>query len=150
MILSFPSRIANYDRCCMPFAAYSMQYGNMQYAIIQTSTGPLTFSLCTNKTLLLVSMILHLPVFRIRKFFGLPDPDPLVRGPYPESDPSSHQAKIVRKNCVLLFVTFYDSLYLKNNVNVPLKSNKQKNLEKICFWKVTDEKSRIRNWIRIC
>jgi hypothetical protein len=25
MILSFPSRIANYDRCCMQFAAY---YGN--------------------------------------------------------------------------------------------------------------------------
>jgi hypothetical protein len=42
-----------------------------------------------------------LPIRRIRMFSGLLDsnPDPLVRGMYPDPDPYSiyHQAKIVRK-----------------------------------------------------
>jgi len=43
----------------------------------------------------------------------------------------------------------YDFLSLKNDVNVPLKSNKQKNYFFIDVLKVTDEKSRIRISIRI-
>ncbi len=48
-------------------------------------------------------------------FFGLPDP--LVRGmdPDPENLDSYY------------FVTLFDFLSLKNYVNVPSKSNKQKN-----------------------
>jgi hypothetical protein len=55
-------------------------------------------------------------------FLGLPDPDPLVKGI--DSDPY-HQAKIVRKTC---FVTSLDFLSLKNDVNVPSKSDKPKNI----------------------
>ncbi len=50
-----------------------------------------------------------------------------------------------------LVTTFNDFLSLKNDINVPSKSNKQKNLEKIIFvgiLKVTDEKSRIQIPIR--
>ncbi len=42
----------------------------------------------------------------------------------------------------------YDFLSLKNDVTVPSKSNKQKNLFFVAFLKVTDEKSRIRSWMR--
>jgi hypothetical protein len=48
-------------------------------------------------------------------------------------------------------VTFFDSLSLKNDVNVPSKSIKQKNRKKIFLvvvLSVTDEKSRIRIRIR--
>jgi hypothetical protein len=58
-------------------------------------------------------------------FLGLPDPDPLVRGMDTDPDPS-----IIKKNCKknfnsYCFVTFYYFLSLKNDVNVPSKSNKQ-------------------------
>ncbi len=75
------------------------------------------------------------PVFRIRihVFFGLPDPDPLVRGldPDPALDPSIIMQKYVlhKKNLEsYYFATLCDFLSLKNNVNVPSKSNKQKKL----------------------
>ncbi len=60
-----------------------------------------------------------------------------------------HQAKIVRKTLISTFLgRFYDFLSLKSDVNVPSKSNKQKNLgKKIIFvgiLKAADEKSRIR------
>jgi hypothetical protein len=45
------------------------------------------------------------------------------------------------------FLTFYDFLSMKNDVNVPSKSNKQKNLDKKFFvgvLKTNDENSRIR------
>jgi hypothetical protein len=31
--------------------------------------------------------------FRIHKFFGLPDPDPLARGTHPDPDPSIFKQK---------------------------------------------------------
>jgi hypothetical protein len=57
---------------------------------------------------------------------GLPDPDPLVRGidPAPDPDPSIIMQK---KNLdSYYFVTLFVFLSLKNDVNVPSKSNKQK------------------------
>ncbi len=65
------------------------------------------------------------PVFRIRihrihMFLGLQDPDP---------DPSIIMQKNSKKNLdSLYFVTLFDFLSLKNDVNVPSKSNKQKKL----------------------
>jgi hypothetical protein len=60
-------------------------------------------------------------------FLGLPDPDPLVRGMGSGSGSFYHQAKIVKKNLdSYCFVTLLDFLSLKNDVNVPSKSNKQK------------------------
>jgi hypothetical protein len=50
---------------------------------------------------------------RIHMFLGLQDPDPLVRGMDPDPDPSI----IMQKS-------------LKNDVNVPSKSNKEKKLLK--------------------
>ncbi len=50
-------------------------------------------------------------------FFGLLDPDPLVRGMDPDPDPSiisKNSKKNVNSYC---FVTFYD-LSLKNDVNI--------------------------------
>jgi hypothetical protein len=44
------------------------------------------------------------------------------------------QAKIVRKTLIAIVLgLLYDFLYLKNDVNVPAKSNKQKNLEEKKF-----------------
>ncbi len=60
-------------------------------------------------------------------FLGLPDPDPLVRGMDPDPAPSS--CKNSKKNLdSLYFVIFFYFLSLKNDVNVPSKSNKQKKL----------------------
>jgi hypothetical protein len=72
-------------------------------------------------------------------FFGLPDPDSLVRGMDP--DPASGSGsglwiRILLSSCKnnkknlesYYFVTLFDILSLKNNVNVPSKSNKQKKL----------------------
>ncbi len=59
-------------------------------------------------------------------FLGLldPDPDPLVRSMDPD-----HKAKIVRNTLVSAVLRLlFDFLSLKNDVNVPLKSNKQENL----------------------
>jgi hypothetical protein len=89
---------------------------------------------------------------------SVPDPDPHVFGP-PGSGSTSqrygsgsfyHHAKIVKKNLdSFYFVTLFDFLSLKNDVNVPSKRNKQKNCRKNLFFvgilKVNDENS----WIRI-
>ncbi len=61
-------------------------------------------------------------------FLGLPDPDLLVRGMDPDPDPDLLSAS---KNCKesldsYCFVAFLDFLSLKNDVNVPSKSKKQK------------------------
>ena len=71
-------------------------------------------------------------------FLGLPDPDPdpLVRGmdtdPVPALDPDPDPSIIMQKNKKnpesYYFVTLFDFLSLKNNVNVPSKGNKQKKL----------------------
>ena len=61
-------------------------------------------------------------------FLGLQDPDPLVRGMDPAPDPSITMQKQYKKNFdSYYFVTHFDFLSLKNDVNVPSKSNKQKN-----------------------
>ncbi len=60
------------------------------------------------------------PVFRIHMFLDLLDPDPLVRGTDP--DPS---IIMIPTACHILFYF----LSLKNDVNVPSKSNKRKNLK---------------------
>ncbi len=69
-------------------------------------------------------------------FLGLqdPDPDPLVRGmdPHPALDPDP---SIIMKNSKKnldssYFVTLFEFLSLKNDVNVASKSHKQKNCVK--------------------
>jgi hypothetical protein len=61
-------------------------------------------------------------------FLGLPDPDPLVRDMDPDPD-SSSSCKNSKKNLdSYYFVTLFDFLSLKNDVNVASKSNKQKKL----------------------
>jgi hypothetical protein len=72
-------------------------------------------------------------IHRIHMFLGLPDPDPLVRGldpdPALDPDPSSIMQNI-KENLLdsYYFVTLFDFLSLKNDVNVASKSNKQKKL----------------------
>ena len=67
-------------------------------------------------------------------FLGLQDPDPLVRGMDPDPDPAldpdpSIIMQISKKNLdSYYFVTLIDFLSLKNDVNVPSKSNEQKKL----------------------
>jgi hypothetical protein len=67
-------------------------------------------------------------------FLGLPDPDPLVRGMDPGTDPAPDPSIIMQNSKKNLdsfyFVTLFDFLSLKNYVNVPSKSNKQKNCVK--------------------
>jgi hypothetical protein len=60
-------------------------------------------------------------------FFGLPDPDPLVRGMvWIRIRILLSSCKINKKNLEsYYFVTLFDFLCLKNNVNVPSKSNRQ-------------------------
>ncbi len=57
---------------------------------------------------------------RIRMFLGLLDPDPLVRGMVPD---------LAKKNLdSYRFFDFFDFfIFLEDDVNVPSKSNKQKN-----------------------
>ncbi len=58
-------------------------------------------------------------------FLVLPDPDPLVR----DTDPNS--LSLSKKNIdSYCFVTFYEFLSLKNDVNVPSKSNQDKPFKK--------------------
>jgi hypothetical protein len=70
-----------------------------------------------------------------------PNPDPLDRHVFglPGSGSTSqrygsgsgsfyHHAKIVKKPCSYFFVTLFDFLSLKNDVNLASKSNKQKKL----------------------
>jgi hypothetical protein len=65
-------------------------------------------------------------------FLGLPDP--LVRGMDPDPDPAldpdpSSSCKNSKKNLdSYYFVNLFDFLSLKNDVNVPSKSNKKKKL----------------------
>jgi hypothetical protein len=55
---------------------------------------------------------------RIHMFLGLPDPDPLVRGMDPDPDPST-SCKNSKKNLdFYYFVTLFDFLSLKIDVNV--------------------------------
>jgi hypothetical protein len=77
------------------------------------------------------SLVLYKSVFRIRihMFLGLqdPDPDPLVRGM--DLDPDSDPSIISKKNLdSFYFMTLFDFLSLKNDIDVPSKSNRQKKL----------------------
>jgi hypothetical protein len=92
-------------------------------------------------------------------------PDPNVFGPpgsgsisqmyWPGSRSGSfyHQANIIRKTLIpTVLWLLLDFLSLKNDVNVPSKSNKQKNFFNSFFagvLKVNNEKSRIRIQIQI-
>ncbi len=89
-----------------------------------------------------------------------PDPpDPHIFGPPGSGSTSQRYGSgsdpiIMQKNLdSYYFVTLFDYLSLKNDVNVPSKSNKQKNcVQKLDFagiLKVNDENSRIRIRIRI-
>jgi hypothetical protein len=75
-------------------------------------------------------LVLRIRIHQIHMFLGLPDPDPLVRGMDPDTDPVYHQAKIVRKTFIPTVCDFF--LTLENDVNVPVPSksmiHKQKNL----------------------
>jgi hypothetical protein len=65
---------------------------------------------------------------RIRRVLGVLDPDPLVRGMDPDPVSFYHQSKIVRKTLISTVLWhLYDFLFVKNDVNEPSKSNKQKN-----------------------
>ncbi len=69
---------------------------------------------------------------RIHVFLGLldQDPDPLVRGMDPDSDPdpSIIKFKIVTKTLIFTVLwLLFDFLQLKNDEKVPSKSNMQKN-----------------------
>ncbi len=76
-------------------------------------------------------------------FSGIPDP--LVRDTDP--DPSTINQKYFKKPLIpTVLWLLYDFFSLKNDVNVPSKSNKQFFVD---IMKVTDENSRIRIRIRI-
>jgi hypothetical protein len=79
-------------------------------------------------------------------FLGPLDPDPLIRyGSGSFSSSSKNSKKNLDSYC---FVTSFDFLSLINDVNVPSKSTKQKNVFLNYFFvgilKVNDEYSRIR------
>ncbi len=74
---------------------------------------------------------------------SVPDPDPLFRGMDPDPEPSNIKP-ISKKNLEFFFLLLSGFLSLKNDANVPSKSNKQKNLF-CCRLKVTHKKSRIRS-----
>jgi hypothetical protein len=62
-------------------------------------------------------------------FLGLPDPDPQVRGMDPPIRILLSSCKNSKKNLDSFYlVTLFDVLSLKNDVNVPSKSKKQKKL----------------------
>jgi hypothetical protein len=65
-----------------------------------------------------------------------PDPsDPYDFGPH-GSGSFYHHAKIVRKTLILnVLWLFFDFLSSKNDVNVPSKSNNQKDFFKVSFWR---------------
>jgi hypothetical protein len=65
-------------------------------------------------------------------FLGLLDPDLLVRNMDPV--PYNHQAEIVRKTLIFtVLLLLFDFLPLKNYVNVPSKTTKQKLFYKVSF-----------------
>jgi hypothetical protein len=77
--------------------------------------------------------VLLIRIHRIHMFLGLPDPDkdPLVRGMDPDPDPDPHlsSCKNSKKNLdSYYFVTLFDFLSLKNDINVPSKSIKQQKI----------------------
>jgi hypothetical protein len=62
---------------------------------------------------------------KARKFLGLPDPDPLVKGTDPDSakDPDP-RPPIIKKNCLKALIStvlrlLYGFFSVKNDVNVP-------------------------------
>jgi hypothetical protein len=59
--------------------------------------------------------------------FPDPDPDPLVIGMDPDPDPLSSCKNSKKDLDSYYFVTLFDFSSLKNYVNIPSKSNKQKN-----------------------
>jgi hypothetical protein len=66
-------------------------------------------------------------------FLGLPNPDPFVTGTVYRSGSGSfhHLAEIVRKTLIsTILLLLLDLLYIKIDVTVPSKSNKQKNVKK--------------------
>jgi hypothetical protein len=63
-------------------------------------------------------------------FLGLLDPDPLVRGMDPDPDPSIIKQNSKKNLNSYYFVTLFDFLSLKKDVNVSTKSNKQKKYNK--------------------
>ncbi len=110
---------------------------------------------------------IRIRIHQIQMFLGLPDPDPLVRGMDPElapdPDPSIillSSSKTSKKNLdFYCFVTSFELFIFENDINVPSKSNKKKNLlTKNYFFvgvlKVNDEnrwiqiRIRIRIWIQ--
>ncbi len=65
------------------------------------------------------------------RVFGLPDPDQLVRGMDPDPAPSiimKNNKKNLESNYFVTLLSLFEFLSLKNNVNVPSKSSKQKKL----------------------
>ncbi len=80
-------------------------------------------------------LLLSGPVFRIRKFLGLLDPDPSINK---------------QKN----FLLFCDLISLKGDTNVPAVNKKQNKLRNklifVCIMNATAKKSRIRIKIRMC
>jgi hypothetical protein len=74
----------------------------------------------------------RIPIRRMHMFLAVPNPDldPLLRGTDPDPDPS-----IIKKNSMKNIDSYgstvlwllYEFLSLKNDLNVALKSNKQKN-----------------------
>jgi hypothetical protein len=70
-------------------------------------------------------------------FLGLldPDPDPLLRGMDPHSDPS-----IINQNSKKNLDSYCFMTSLKNDVNVPSKSKKQKNVFLLFFsWRLESQ-----------
>ncbi len=73
-------------------------------------------------------MLLTGSQYRYSMFLGLPDPDPLVKRYGFGSESFYPQAKLVRKTMIpTVLRLLYDFLSFKIYVNVPSKSNKQKN-----------------------
>jgi hypothetical protein len=66
-------------------------------------------------------------------FLSLPDPDPLVRGMDSDPDPSIIMQNSKKNFDSYYFLSFFDFLSLKNDVNVPSKSDKQNFLFKLVF-----------------
>ena len=75
-------------------------------------------------------------------FVGLLDPDPFVRGMDPDPKPALDSDPVLLSSCKnskknldsYYFVTLFECLSLKNDVNVASKSHKQRNwCKKISF-----------------
>ncbi len=102
------------------------------------------YGTCTFKEILNLQAVTFLVFFASYFTFWIPssrvaDPDPYVSDPDPLVKAEAririlyHQAKTERETLFLLFCEFYMNLSLKNNVNVPSKSNKKKNFNFCCL-----------------